>query len=62
MTQEAAPARGAAARARHVMTVISAHVMTRVSGAYAGPRPLLVTQYVNTVMVTVAVSKQDSAL
>ena len=55
-TQEAVPARGATARAWHVMTVISAHVVTSVAGTYARARPSLVTQCVSqAVMVTVAV-------
>ena len=53
-TQEAAPARGPTARAWHVMTVISAHVVTRVAAAYVRPRHSLVTQCVSTAMVTVA--------
>ena len=55
VTQEAAPAHGATAMAWHVTTVISAHVVTRVAVANAGPRPSLVTQCVSTAMETVVV-------
>jgi len=55
VTQVAAPARGQTAKACHAMTVIRAHVVTRVVVANAGAIPLLVTHCVSTVTATAAV-------